>query len=205
MGKYRNKYRIASIRLQNWDYGWNGAYFVTICTKNRECYFGKIENNEMVFSKIGEYANKYWLEIPEHFKFVKLDVHVIMPNHVHGIILIDKTDDLPTHKSNVQTPNLGFPIDLPTHKSNVQTPNLGVSTSKKWKPGSLGTIINQYKRICTINARKIYTGFAWQPRFYEHIIRDQNSYQRIRNYIINNPKKWNLDKFNKQINDHKIY
>ena len=93
MDKFRDKYRISSARLKNWDYGWNASYFVTICTANRECYFGDIQDDEMNLAEIGSKANEYWLEIPEHFPFVKLDVHVVMPNHVHGIIIIDKPDD----------------------------------------------------------------------------------------------------------------
>jgi putative transposase len=85
MDKFQHKYRISSARLQNWDYGWNASWFVTICTENRECFFGDVDDGDMVFSEIGEIAEKCWLEIPEHFPFVKLDVHVVMPNHVHGI------------------------------------------------------------------------------------------------------------------------
>ena len=91
--KFQNKYRIKTTRLQNWDYGSNAAYFVTICTQNREYYFGEIINGVMQLSEIGLLANKYWLEIPEHFPFVELDEFVVMPNHVHGIIIINKSDD----------------------------------------------------------------------------------------------------------------
>ncbi|MGQ1946976.1 hypothetical protein ACT3CD_07750 [Geofilum sp. OHC36d9] len=77
----------------------------------------------------------------------------------------------------------------------VSTINLGVST-QKWEPQSLGVIINQYKRMGTIHSRKIHPGFAWQSRFHDHIIRNNTEYQRIKNYFINNPKKWDYDKFN---------
>ena len=93
MKKYKNKYRIETTRLKNWNYGWNGAYFITICTQNRIHYFGEIENREMQLSKIGKMAEKYWYEIPKHFPFVKLDAFIVMPNHIHGIIIIDKPDD----------------------------------------------------------------------------------------------------------------
>ena len=93
MEKFRDKYRIPSSRLQNWDYSWNAPYFVTICTAKRECYFGDIVNREMHLSDIGKIAQKFWLEIPNHFPFVILDAFVVMPNHVHGIIIIDKPDD----------------------------------------------------------------------------------------------------------------
>ncbi len=91
--KYKNKYRIKSIRLENWDYGSNGAYFITICTHNRIHFFGSIKNAEMQLSAIGQMAKKYWHKIPEHFPFVKLGAFVVMPDHIHGIIIIDKNDD----------------------------------------------------------------------------------------------------------------
>lgn len=191
--KFQNKYRIASARLQNWDYGWNASYFVTICTHDRKHFFGEIDDGKMFFSDMGIMAEKYWLEIPNHFPFVKLDVHVIMPNHVHGIIVIDKPHD-------------GCGMDTDAGEINddgtmvVETPKLGVSTTQtaaaalKWKPETLGVIINQYKRVCTINIRKTHVNFAWQSRFHDHIIRDMVEHQRIKQYIINNPKKWNDDK-----------
>ncbi|MEX0772779.1 MAG: hypothetical protein WD038_06400, partial [Balneolales bacterium] len=97
MDKYKNKYRIPSARAPFWDYGWNAAYFVTICTKKREHYFGEITTgrdaiNRVSLSEIGEIARDCWLAIPEHFPFVKLENHIVMPNHVHGIVVIDRPD-----------------------------------------------------------------------------------------------------------------
>ncbi len=189
--KFQNKYRISSARLKNWDYGNNADYFVTICTANREHYFGEIENGKMILSEIGKIAHKFWNEIPQHFPFIELDAFIIMPNHVHGIIIIDKSND------NCNNGNDNERIAQTPNESIVQTPNLGVSSAalQKWKSGNLGVIINQYKRICTINARKIHADFAWQTRFHDHIIRNDESYQRIQQYIINNPVKWDNDKF----------
>ncbi len=93
MEKFKGKYRISSARLQNWDYGWNALYFITICTQNRELFFGEIINHKMQLSEIGELSKKYWFEIPEKFSFIKLDEFVVMPNHIHGIIEIAKTDN----------------------------------------------------------------------------------------------------------------
>ena len=90
--KYLDKYRIPSARLSTWNYSSNGAYFITICTANRRNYFGEIINAEMQLSKPGEMANQCWLAIPDHFPFVLLDAFVVMPNHMHGIIIIDKPD-----------------------------------------------------------------------------------------------------------------
>ena len=87
--KYQNKYRIPSARLQNWDYGNNAAYFITICTKERLCFFGEIENT-MQTTHIGKLAEQYWEEIPTHFPFIELGSFVVMPNHIHGILIIIK-------------------------------------------------------------------------------------------------------------------
>ena len=181
--KFQNRYRIASARLQNWDYGSNGAYFITICTHNREHYFGEIIEGQIQLSPIGVFAHQFWIEIPIHFPFVKLYAFVVMPNHVHGIIVIDKIDGTPNW---VETPESGVSTQL------------GVSTaaaSQKWKPGTLGVIINQYKRIVTINASKLDADYGWQSRYHEHIIRNDESYQRISHYIINNPSNWHEDTF----------
>jgi REP element-mobilizing transposase RayT len=122
---------------------------------------------------------------------VELDAFIVMPNHVHGIIIIDKLND-------AQTPNLDHTI--------VHTPNLGVSTNggknPNWKPATLGVIINQYKRICTINARKIHVDFEWQSNYHDRIIRNDDSFYRIQQYIINNPNKWDQDKFCQLIDDN---
>lgn len=186
--KFQNKYRIPSARLQNWDYGRNGAYFITICTHNREHYFGKIVDGIMQLNDIGKLAQQYWMEIPNHFSFIALDNFVVMPNHIHGILIIDKMDNDGNGNGNVETPKLGV-----STKPGVSTKT--AAATKKWKPQTIGSIINQYKRICTINARKIHSDFAWQTRFHDHIIRNTHEHQRIQNYIANNPVNWNNDTF----------
>jgi len=193
--KFQNKYRIPSARASWWDYGANGYYFVTICTAGHECCFGNVVAGEMCLSEIGELAQQYWLDIPNHFPFVQLHSFVVMPNHIHGIVVIDKQNDDRINERTVETPNLGVSIKP---IQNQETPKLGVSTvnaSNKWNPGILGVIINQYKRICTINARKIYPHFAWQTRFHDHIIKTDEAYQLIAQYIKNNPIQWEADKF----------
>ena len=111
--KFQNQFRIQSARAQWWNYGWNAAYFITICTAHREHFFGEIipvetghcpvstidpftnidNQNAMQLSEIGRLAEKFWWSIPEHFPFVKLDAFVVMPNHIHGILMIDKPND----------------------------------------------------------------------------------------------------------------
>jgi putative transposase len=104
--KFKNQYRIQSARLQDWDYGKNGAYFITICSKNREYFFGDISRPSdcrseweetlhatslpiMKLSQIGELAQQYWMEIPNHFSFIELGEFIVMPNHMHGILFIN--------------------------------------------------------------------------------------------------------------------
>ena len=164
--KFRNKYRISSARLKDYDYGQNGAYFVTICTKNWKRFFGNIVDDRAVSSKIGEIAKECWQAIPDHFSHVELGEYVIMPNHIHGIVFI------------------------------VETPKLGVSTTTDgWKSGNLGVVINQYKRMCTILSRRTDIGFVWQSRFYDRIIRNEKELYRISEYIVNNPINWHNDDY----------
>ena len=176
--KFQNNYRISSARLQSWNYGNNGAYFITICTQNREHYFGKIINREMHLNEIGKLAEQYWIEIPNHFPFVELGNYVVMPNHVHGIVIINKIND------------------------NVETLHCNVSTDKNNqmalispKPGTIPTIIRSYKSIVTKMSRNIHADFGWQSRFHDHIIRNAQSFENIQDYILENPNKWDNDEF----------
>lgn len=209
--KYQNKYRIPSTRLANWDYGSNAPYFVTICTKSRKHYFGDIAACQMHQSSIGQLVELFWHEISIHFPFVILDAFIVMPNHIHGIIVIDKNGDNGGDGRNGRNGDTQGTQGTRGTRDAVETPNLGVSTpnpersdllsqtdaaTQKWKSGTLGVILNQFKRICTINARNSDPEFGWQSRFHDHIIRDEKSFERIRNYILTNPQNWNKDKFN---------
>ena len=185
--KFRNKYRISSSRLKNWDYGQNGAYFITICTENRKHFFGEIitidSENEIQFNEIGMLANKFWSEIPEHFPFVELGNFQVMPNHVHGILIIDKkniVDDLETLHCNVSRGH---------ETKNEQMAKIAP------KRGTIPTIIRSYKSVLTKYAHYIHADFEWQERFHDHIIRDSESFERIQNYIENNVANWEEDKF----------
>lgn len=150
--KYLGKYRIESTRAQWWDYSRNGAYFITICTNNRDNFFGEIHDGKMNLSEIGKIADQYWLEIPDHFPGIFLDAHIIMPNHVHGILMIDKRRECGEGRI-VQTPKLGVSTDTDGTTIDGTINTTGHQTrmaSQKWIPQSIGVIINQYKRICTI-------------------------------------------------------
>ncbi|WP_075590040.1 transposase [Labilibacter marinus] len=180
--KFQNKYRVDTIRLQSWDYRNNAAYFITICTQNRKHYFGDVVNGKMQLSTIGNLAHEYWNEIPHHFSFAKLDAFVVMPNHVHGIIVIDGNGGDRFVACNEST----------TNNKNQYMANISPKT------GSLSTIVRSYKSQVTKMSRPINPNFAWQSRFWDHIIRNDASYQRIKQYIINNPKKWGEDKFKQE-------
>ena len=189
--KFRNKYRIQTTRMKNWDYGWNGFYYVTICTKHRELFFGKICNGKMELSEIGTIANKYWLEIPKHFPFVKLESFIVMPNHIHGIIIIDKNDD---GRGIVETQD--FASQKPTIQT-IETQNFASLPKNKFGPQSknLASIIRGFKIGVTRNAKQINPDFSWQARFYDHIIRNEKSFITISEYIISNPQKWENDNY----------
>jgi len=164
----KNRYRQKTIRLSDWDYSSPGYYFVTICTKDKQCYFGEIISGIMKYSSIGKKTVSLWNQIPQHFSHIELDEWIIMPNHIHGIIIF-----------------------------NEKIGSQGVTNQfSKSIPGSLSVIINQFKasvtRWCNQNDFK---NFSWQKSFYEHIIRSEKSLSSIREYIHNNPLKWDLDEY----------
>jgi len=262
MAKFKGKWRIESARLQTWDYGWNGRYFITICTANRQCFFGDIRDKQMYLSETGHLARKFWYEIPAHFPFVLLDAFIVMPNHIHGIVIIDRKinvnngnddhrvsgndiDDVhdngndnrnenngnndngvvetrqclvstgPPNPSNHTDPtndsdtiNPPDPIDPISNAADISDTDKSTTNSNgpsALTPGqkrlrnqgknTLSSFIGSYKSIVTRNAHKIIPEFRWQSRFHDHIIRDDESYERIRQYILNNPKNWKNDRF----------
>ncbi|MBI5215425.1 MAG: transposase [Ignavibacteriae bacterium] len=188
-----------SIRLKGYDYSQAGAYFITICTKERECLMGEIMDGEMIFNDMGRIADEYLQNIPNHFSHVEIGEYVVMPNHVHCILVLgDKLDGGTGHVGTRHG------VSLPTDTSQshgVLQPQQQTKINQYGKPvaGSVSVIVNQYKssvkRWCNNHGHE---NFQWQSRFYEHIIRNEQSYQTISNYIINNPANWNDDKlFNK--------
>lgn len=182
--KYKNKYRIKSTRLPHWDYGNNGIYFITICTQNRQHFFGEIIDGEMQLNEIGGMVDQYWNEIPQHFPFVELGEFVVMPNHTHGVLIIDRMgdDDDALVETTVETRLIA---SLPGGFSKNNNPMLHENISR---------IIRWFKGRCTYEIRKnINPDFAWQFRFHDHIIRNEKSFHTISNYIINNPLNWEKD------------
>jgi putative transposase len=196
MDKFKGQYRIPSARANWWNYSNMALYFVTICTNNRQFYFGHISDKKMQLSLIGALSEKYWYEIPDHFPFVKLHAFVVMPDHVHGIIEIANSPnpEEPLH-ADIGEPlhaDIGEPLHAdigePLHARAVRDENMAAISPKR---GSLASIIRSYKSAVSRDARKENSNFAWQSRFYDHIIRDDGEYDRISKYIIDNPKNWN--------------
>jgi len=197
-----------SIRLKEYDYSQEGLYFITICVHDRKCLFGKIvvvvgvenvgvENfqplqHELILNDAGNIANECWLEIPKHFPNAILHEHIIMPNHVHGIIELKQ-----------------YNVDIVGAENFLPLPHQ-CNEFQKMIPHSIGSIVKGFKIEVTKWFRNNMGGIVgvenfqpqqpqsiWQRNYYEHIIRDEKSYQRISDYIIDNPKNWKEDKFYK--------
>ena len=160
-----------STRLRGYDYSQSGAYFVTVCVQNRQSVFGKVTNGRMMLSGAGRMVEEEWLKTPAVRPQVQLDEFVVMPNHFHGIIMI-------------------------RHESGT------VGATRRVAPtgptaGSVGAMMAQFKSIATKRMRALgNSSFAWQRNYYEHIVRDEDSLNRIREYILTNPLRWDLDREN---------
>ena len=187
MALYKNKYRVASARASWWDYGWAAPYFITICTKDREHYFGDIVNGSIRLSHAGVLADVLWHQISHHAQNVELGAFVVMPNHIHGILILNDGDT-----------NSGFG-DRRDKACLVSTPNPSLSPSQQRfrNPGknTVSSIIGGYKSAVSRHANRLGFLMGWQSRFHDHIIRDDAEYQRINDYIESNPQNWNKDKF----------
>lgn len=161
-----------TIRLQDHDYR-VGSYFVTICTRKRVHFFGEIVNHKMSLSAVGEFVERAWHEIPQHFSHVDADEFVVMPNHLHGILHLD---DSVVVSSGIpfQENYFGGPL-----------------------PGSLSLVIQQFKTVVTKWARSEgHTNFGWQAKFHDRWIRNEKDLPTIGNYIYMNPIRWEEDEFN---------
>ncbi|HEV8720734.1 MAG TPA: transposase [Candidatus Binatia bacterium] len=168
-----------SIRLRAYDYSQAGAYFVTTCTHERACLFGDVVDCEMRVNDAGRMVEQCWSAIPNHFPHVDLDAFVVMPNHVHGIIVI--TDRA-----------VGAKNFSPLPDSNTSTHRPIRSPSK-----TIGSIIRGFKIGVTKWFREnTVTHIVWQRNYYEHIIRNEESLNRIRQYVLDNPVRWAFDREN---------
>jgi len=177
-----------SYRLKNWDYRSEGLYFITICTKDRAPHFGKIMNGKMIFSPAGAIANVLWFELAHRNEKVTLGEFVVMPNHIHGIIKLNNVSGICRDVAR----NVSTNID--------NTSNINEQMSKiSPKSGSLSTIIRSYKSAVAKHCNRLNLEFSWQSRFHDHIIRDDASFQKISQYIMDNTLNWKEDIFNNTI------
>ena len=175
-----------SIRLEKYNYSNNGWYFITVCTQNRECLFGNVINGQMILNNIGIIFKKLWNKIPERFNMVELDEFQIMPNHIHGIIIIV---------------GAGF---MPALIPKIKRATTRVAPTTTIVPTTVGDIIGAFKSLTTheyiMNVKNHkwppFEKRLWQRNYYEHIIRNEYSLNKIRQYIRDNPKNWNEDRNN---------
>jgi REP element-mobilizing transposase RayT len=208
MDKFLDRFRIGSTRLQKWDYRWKGAYFITILCKNREHYFGEILNGKMKLSGIGIIADILWYEIKNHAKNVDLGAFVIMPNHIHGILILNEWidniggDETIALTRDVETTHaLSLPPQpLQTEQKTPEIPpeqakTIGQKRFQKQGKNSVSSIIGSYKSAVSKHAHRLGFDFDWQERFYDNIIRDEDSFHNISKYIFNNTANWKDDRF----------
>ena len=173
--RFQNKYRIESARASWHDYD-GGSYFITICTKDREHFFGEIVDGEMVLSDIGKYADEQFKNVSAHYPYAKIPLWTIMPNHLHAIVIIDGNKTKYDRRV-VETWRAASLRDI----ANLQ--------------GWLSVVIGGLKSSITHFANENALYFAWQPRFHDHIIRDTPEMNRIADYIDNNVANWKDDEF----------
>ncbi len=215
-----NKHHRRSIRLKGYDYSLAGAYFVTICMHQKKCQLGDVVDGVMRSNEGGLMVERWWLELARKFPAVYTDAYVIMPNHVHGILVISDTmtgepsgkSGEPVNRANTQVrpyvcPNNG--CDQPGRRCD-QPDELGEHTGSPLRvcpngPGSpLPQVVKWFKTMTTnayIRGVKTlgwppFSEKLWQRNYYEHIIRDNESFELIREYIANNPLQWQFDREN---------
>ncbi len=228
INKHPNFPQRKSIRLKGYDYSQAGLYFVTICTKNRECLFGNVRNGEMILNDAGKTIEKWYYELENKFPDIQCDEMIIMPNHFHCIIKNVGTDIgahvgadvgadlcvcpkqitekhtnkiLDEHTNKILDEHTNKILDehtnkiLDKHINDVEGEHIGSPLHRvvQWFK-TMST--NEYIRGVKTKKWKPFDGKLWQRNYWEHIIRNENSYHNISNYIINNPKKWDIDNTN---------
>jgi putative transposase len=168
--RFQNRYRIKSSRLPGYNYSLPGIYYITICTWKKYLYFGACQNGEIVLSELGLVVQDEWLKTPEIRKGMNifLDKYIIMPDHFHAIIHIGQND-------------FGNGTEItPMPYKNIPGP----------QSNNLASIIRGFKSAVTKRSKMMHIEFAWQPRYYDHIIRSNSELRRIRNYIVMNPANY---------------
>jgi len=178
-----------SMRLREYDYSQAGAYFVTICIQNRECLFGEIRDGRMVPNDAGRMIQSSWNELPQHYPGIDIDAFVIMPNHIHGIIVLVGAGPCACPGNGKLQKNKGQPRGV--------APTL-----------FLPDIVHRFKSLTTTRYKNgvaqfdwpPFNGKLWQRNYYEHIIRKEEELNRLWEYIVNNPTQWAFDGENPDCN-----
>jgi len=212
--KFKNKYRIKSARAVWHDYN-GGIYFITVCTKNREHFFGEINNGNIQLTKIGEYVSENLEGITDHYPYAEIPLFVVMPNHWHAIVFIDapcrgvacNVFMGATNEANNNGKDVACNVftGITNGANNGKDVARNVSTNEKMveiakRQSLLCVTIRGIKSAVTRFANDNNIDFAWQTRFHDHIIRNQNEINRIADYIENNPANWDTNCFNEKNN-----
>ena len=210
MSRYNpEKHHRRSIRLQGYDYSQEGLYFITICCQDRAHLFGEIVDGKMILNDAGLQAKKSWQDIPNHFPNAILHEYIIMPNHIHGIIEFVGANQ---YSPNNNSPNNGSPNQTFSDNGNDvenndkakdlefvnRTKNFSPLPNATWRSPSktIGSVIRGFKIGVTKWMRNNTTVVnVWQRNYYDHIIRNEQDYERISEYIKNNPILWKEDRF----------
>lgn len=189
--KFKNKYRIASNRWQYWDYSAPGSYFITICIQDREEILGKITNNKMQLTGYGEIVQNEFIKMGDYNERAVLDEWVIMPNHVHCIITLHGTETETVvekiHVKKIHEFSLPSPAENDIKQYRRLRRNMVI-------PKLTGKFQMQTSKHINI-LRNTIGQKTWQANYHDHVIRNDQEYERIKHYIINNPVKWEIDKF----------
>lgn len=187
-------------RMRGYDYSTPGAYFVTICVKNMECVFGSVTDGVMILNECGHIANHCWNDVLNHYANIELDAYCIMPNHFHGIVGITVGNGI-ANRNGIFNETVGNGI-LNGNDMFNETVGNGLKPFPTTTP-CLSEIIRAFKTFSSRRINEMGAGicFRWQKSFYDRIIRDDGELNRIRQYIINNPAKWNADRNNELMGD----
>jgi REP-associated tyrosine transposase len=189
------KHHRRSIRLAGYDYRQSGAYFVTIVTQNRICVFGDVTDEEIVLNDTGRISQASWIGLSSRFPTVSLDSFVVMPNHIHGIITVGARFIAPDSAQFIAPDSDSVQFIAP-----VSAPHNHVGIAREGamnRAPTLGEIVRAFKAASTRMIRQTANpSFAWQRNYYEHIIREEESLNRIRQYILENPARWEIDREN---------
>lgn len=177
-----------SVRLKDYDYSRVGAYFVTVCAWQRECLFGEVVDGAMRLNEYGRVVQACWDDLPDHYPHIELDTFAIMPNHIHGIIVLTDTQNVGAGSPRPETDS---PMEtVPQEKGRGTLP---------LQKHTFGQIMGYFKYQSTKHINKIRDNPGcpvWQRNYYEHVIRNEDELTRARQYIVNNPLKWELDEEN---------